>query len=238
MKYSFNTFFNVFTQISSFEILYNIKSKNLLLNIIQKNKNLNEIQFLKDKRQFKKNVINVIKLTQVKMIIQFDKKHRSSKLKKQVYVKLAKIEQMKYHVSLFNFLIIKKLDFYSIKKKISSLTYEIALSSTMHIHSIISMIHLKQVRTDSFEREISKITFHELIIIDDHEKYVMKKILKTKKKWQVKLHNQMKRLYWEDLKVRKSIKARCFEVDRKVSSITKRSRSRTIKVNSLNRVSS
>ena len=103
-------------------------------------------------------------------------------MKEQVYVKLAKIEQMKYHVSLFNSLITKKLDFYSIKKKINFLTYEITLSSIMHIYFVISMIHLKQVRTDSFEREISKIMSHELIIMNDHEKYIVKKILKTKKR--------------------------------------------------------
>ena len=125
IEYALNIFKNASTEIFSFEILYEIKSKNLLMKIIRKNSSNAKIKFLKNKRQIKTNVINVVKMTQTKMTIQFDKKHRSSNLKKQIYLKMIKTKKSKYHLSKTNSLLTKKLRFFFIKRKVNFLTYEL-----------------------------------------------------------------------------------------------------------------
>ena len=127
---------------SPFEILYNIKFRNSLLIIIKTNKSQKKINFMKKKRQIRFNVIDVVKLAQVKMSILFDKKHRSFHLKEKIYFKLIKIKRINYHVSNQFFLTIKKLKPFSIKRKRNDLIYELILFSFIKIHFVISVIHL------------------------------------------------------------------------------------------------
>ena len=177
IEYALNIVFNAFIEIFSFQVLYKVQSKNSLFMIVQKDLNQEEMKFLKKKRRLRTNVIDVIKLTQVKMTIQFDKKHRLSNLQDKVYVKLVKKDHMKYHVSLSSSLTIKKLKLYFIKRKINFLIYEIDLSFNMKIHFVISIVHLKQVKKNIFNKNsFQKIS--KSIIMNDHEKYVIKKIVK------------------------------------------------------------
>ena len=73
---------------------------------------------------------------------------------------------------------IKKIKFFRIKQKVNNLTYELKLSKHMHIHNIISIIHLKQIHFDDHERNI--------LILDSikHNKkklYKINRIVKNKK---------------------------------------------------------
>ena len=177
IEYALNIVLNVFTEIFSFQVLYDVQFRNLLFMIVQKDFNQEEMNFLKKRRWLKIDVIDVIKLTQVKMTIQFDKKHWLSNLQNKIYVKLIKKNQMKYHVSLSSFLTIKKLKSYSIKRKISHLIYETDLSFIMKTHFVILMIYLKQIKKNAFDRNsFQKIS--RSILMNDHEKYVVKKIVR------------------------------------------------------------
>ena len=183
VEYSLTVFQNASIEMSSFEILYDIKLRDSLLIIIKTNEFQKKIDFIKKKRQIRFDVIDVVKLAQVKMSILFDKKHRSFHLKEKIYFKLIKIKRIDYHVSNQFFLTVKKLESFVIKRKMNDLTYELILSSSMKIHLVISVIHFDQARKNTFERSTS---FHatdsksKSIIVDDEKHYVVEKFLKAK----------------------------------------------------------
>ncbi len=60
----------------------------------------------------------------------------------------------------------------------SSLAYELKLSDFMKNHSIISIIHLKQVKKNSFERTV--LTTSSSLTENDEKVFVIEKILKKK----------------------------------------------------------
>ena len=126
-------------------MLYDVKLKISLLRIIRKNQNLfsNEMNFLKIRKQIRLNVIDSIKITQVKMSILYDVKHCSSSLTDKIYIKVAKQNHFDYHISEFNSLTVKKLNSFRIICKIKNLAYELELLINMKIHSVIFVIHLK-----------------------------------------------------------------------------------------------
>ena len=195
----------------SFEILYDIKFRNPLLIIIKTSEFQKEIDFMKKKRQICFDVIDVVKLAQVKMSILFDKKHRSFHLKKKIYLKLIKIKRIDYHVSNQFFLTAKKLESFVIKRKMNDLAYELILSSFMRIHFVISVIHFDQTRKNTFERSISLHAADpksESIIVDGEKYYVVEKFLKTeirneKFDFIVKWKNYEKRIWKFEKKMKK-----------------------------------
>ena len=65
---------------------------------------------------------------------------------------------------------IEKIKFFRIKRKVNDLTYELKLSKHMHIHNVISIIHLKQTHFDDHERNISIL---DLIKHDEKKLYVI-----------------------------------------------------------------
>ncbi len=60
----------------------------------------------------------------------------------------------------------------------SSLIYKLKLSDFMKNHSIISVIHLKQVKKNSFERTV--FTTSSSLTENDEKMFVIEKILKKK----------------------------------------------------------
>ena len=133
------------------------------------------------------------------MILIFDKKHRSSRLENSMYFKLTKIENVEYHIFKTFSLSIKKIEFFKIKKKISDLTYQLNFLDHMNrMHDIMSMIHLKQIFQNFFNREISSSS---VINFEEDNLYVMKKILRKKKQKQkndyVVKWKKYKKLTWK-----------------------------------------
>ena len=129
---------------------------------------------MKQKRQIRLDVTDVIKLAQVKMSILFDKKHRPLQLEGNVYFKLAKTGTIEYHVPNQSFLTSKKLGPFPIKRKVGDLAYELALSPSMKIHFVISVIHFEQARENNFERPTSPhVVDPGPIIVDGEEHYIV-----------------------------------------------------------------
>ena len=67
---------------------------------------------------------------------------------------MTKQNQIDYHIPRSNSLTVKKLKSFAIRKKINDLTYELDLSDNMKIHSMIFVIHLKQIKKNEFEKKI------------------------------------------------------------------------------------
>ena len=115
------------------------------------NKDSTIANFLKFKKTTRNEIFNVIKFVQIKMIIRYDNKHKILNLVEKMYLKLTKIEKIRYYISKSFSLFIKKIDFYKILKKINSLIYKLKLSLNMlKVYSIIFMIHLEQAKSNSF----------------------------------------------------------------------------------------
>jgi hypothetical protein len=89
-----------------------------------------------------------------------------------------KLKKSEYHVFNQSFLSSKKLKSFKIIRKMSSLIYELELSNFMKNHSIISIIHLKQIKKNSFKRII--FTTSSSLIKNDEKIFIIEKILKKK----------------------------------------------------------
>jgi hypothetical protein len=122
--------------------------------------------------------MNSLKLAQARMTMIFDVKHKSFRFEKKIFLKVTKSEKSEYHVLNQSSLSSKKLKSFKIVRKMSSLVYELELSNFMKNHFIISVIHLKQVKKNSFERTI--LTISSSLIENDEEIFVVERILKKR----------------------------------------------------------
>jgi hypothetical protein len=135
--------------------------------------------FIQIRKNIRQDIMNSFKLAQTKMSIKYDAKHKFSDLKEKVFLKLIKSEKFEYHVLNHFFLFSRKIDSFQIVRKINSLTYEFNLSSSMKVHFVISMIHLKQANENQYNRDISKIS--KALKKNEKKIFVVKKIIKQKK---------------------------------------------------------
>jgi hypothetical protein len=112
------------------------------------------------------------------MTIIFDVKHKSFQFEKKMFLKMTKLKKSEYHVLNQSFLSSKKLKSFKIIHKMSSLIYELELSNFMKNHSIISIIHLKQVKKNSFKKTV--FTTSSSLTENDEKVFVIEKILKKR----------------------------------------------------------
>jgi hypothetical protein len=178
VELSLNTSASAFSDISSFEILYDVLSKISLLKFIAAESNVDAKNFLKQRNRIRQDIMNFLRLAQTRMTIIFDVKHRSSRLERKMFLKMTKLKKSEYHVLNQSSLSSKKLESFKIIRKMSSLAYELKLSDFMKNHSIISVIHLKQAKKDSFERIV--LTTSSSLIENDEKVFVIEKILKKR----------------------------------------------------------
>jgi hypothetical protein len=169
VEHVLNTFENVSTKISSFEILYDVKLQDLLLLFISKTylDDREEREFLQRRQEIRNNVKNAIKLSQIKMTILYNKKHRSTELSDKAYIKMIQIDISDYHLSRFFFLSIKKINLFRIIRKIEDLMYELDLLSLMKIHFNILIAYLEQAIENTFNKIVSNTS--SLIIVEDQK---------------------------------------------------------------------
>ena len=155
VKYALNTTKNVFINIISFELLYEMKSREMLSSFIKTIKYDENVNiFIEIKNQFRNEVYDAIKLTQTKMTMFFDKKHKNFEFIDSTYIKLIKIETSKYHMShIFSFST-KKIHFFRILKKMNELTYKLKLSNFIKIYDTIFVIHLKSTKSNFYVKSI------------------------------------------------------------------------------------
>ncbi len=178
VKLFLNTSTNASSEISSFEMLYDVKFKISLLKFITTKSNVNVKNFLKHKNWIRQNIMNFLRLIQTRMTMIFDVKHKFSRFERKIFLKVTKSEKSKYHVFNQSLLSSKKSKSFKIVRKINSLIYELELSNFMKNHSIIFVIHLKQVKKNSFKRTI--FTTSSSLIKNDEKVFVIKKILKKR----------------------------------------------------------
>jgi DNA polymerase III delta prime subunit len=122
--------------------------------------------------------MNFLRLTQTRMTIIFDVKHKSFRFERKMFLKMTKLKKSEYHVLNQSSLSSKKLRSFKIIRKMSSLAYELKLSDFMKNHSIISVIHLKQAKKNSFKRIV--FTTSSSLTENDEKMFVIEKILKKK----------------------------------------------------------
>ena len=180
VEYAFNTAKNVFITTIFFELLYDVKLREiitLLLYIIKINAFAKK--FVARREIIRNEVYKIIKFAQIKMIFIYNVKHRIFNLFEKVYLKMMRTENVDYHFFNNLNLLIKKIKFFRIKRKVNNLTYELKLSKHMRIHNVISIIHLKQIHFDDYERNILIL---DSIKHDEKELYVIDRIIKNEKR--------------------------------------------------------
>jgi hypothetical protein len=122
--------------------------------------------------------MNFLKLIQTRRTMIFDVKHKSFRFEKKMFLKMTKLKKSEYHVFNQSSLSFKKLRSFKIIRRMSSFAYEFELSDFMKNHSIISVIHLKQIKKNSFERTI--FTTSSSLTENDEKVFVIEKILKKR----------------------------------------------------------
>ena len=179
VKYALNTFENRSTGTSPFEALYDVKPRDALMKIVRKELSNTKMDFLKTKRQIRNDVTNAVHLAQTRMTIFWNEKHRSLELHDKVFLKMAKQKAIDYHLSKSSSLIVKKIDPFSIKKKIKNLVYELKFLRSMKIHLVISVIHLKQAREDDFEKKTTSASSGS-VIVNEAPQWVVDRVVEKK----------------------------------------------------------
>ncbi len=122
--------------------------------------------------------MNSLRLIQTRMTMIFDVKHKSFRFERKIFLKMTKSKKSEYHVLNQSSLFLKKLKSFKIVRKMNSLIYELELSNFMKNHSIIFVIHLKQVKKNSFERTI--LTISSSLTENDEKVFVIERILKKR----------------------------------------------------------
>ena len=117
----------------------------------------------------------MLHLTQARMSIYFNINHTLIKLQERAYLRVICKIKSKYKLfdnSVFNFL---QINLFDIIEQINLLAYCLTLSSQWHsIHSVIFIIHLKQILNDFYDKQL---TLFSLNIINDNELHAVKKII-------------------------------------------------------------
>ena len=116
-------------------------------------------------------------LIQTWMIITFDQHHTFFELKNHVFINVvwSESDKKKYQISKSSKLFLLREKSFSIKWKMSDLTYKLKFSASWKIHLIISVIYLEQTYDESsiFDHQSSSS-----VIVNKHKKYQIEKILK------------------------------------------------------------
>jgi predicted metal-dependent phosphoesterase TrpH len=145
LSLTLNTSKNAFIKAISFEILYEVKSRHSLLVLIAKSsiESADEQKFLQSRQKTRNDVANAVKLTQAKIILIYDRRHRSANLERKAYNKIIKAKISRYYLLTKSSLSVKKIESFKILEKIKSLIYKLELSIFMKIHSVIFIVHSK-----------------------------------------------------------------------------------------------
>jgi hypothetical protein len=159
-------------------VLYDVKFKISLLKFITAKSNVDVKNFLKQRNRIRQDIMNSLRLIQTRMTMIFDVKHRFFRFERKIFLKVTKSKKSEYHVFNQSSLFSKKLRSFKIVRKMNSLIYELELSDCMKNHSIIFVIHLKQVKKNSFERTI--FTISSSLIENDEKVFVIERILKKR----------------------------------------------------------
>ena len=150
IEYTLNTFKNALIVITLFEVLYNVKSKKFLVNLVADNNSI-FADFIKIRETIRNDIFDAIKLAQIKIIVRYNSKYKISDLVDNVYLRLAKIEDVEYYIFKLFFLFTKKVDSYKILEKINNLFYKLELLlSISRVHLVILVIYLEQVKSNLF----------------------------------------------------------------------------------------
>ena len=133
----------------SFETLYTIFSctQFVSLNLITEIANV----FLNAQQNIKKNVNDMLQLSHIRMSLYYNINHQFVELQEWAYLHVVHKVKVRYKLLDSSVLTSLQADSFNIIEWVSSFVYYLKLLSLWrHIHSVISVIHLKQASSDLF----------------------------------------------------------------------------------------
>jgi hypothetical protein len=140
--------------------------------------NKNAEDFIQNRVRIRQKAEDVMRMVQIRITLYFDRKHKPIILERQVYIKMMQgPRKIGYKIPESTCLSPIKIKPFKIIEKINSLTYRLDLPEKLKIHSIISVIHLKQAPADKFNREILKPGPK---IVKSEKRYEINKIINRK----------------------------------------------------------
>lgn len=110
-------FFKIFSQNGLRSRFCTKSNLEIRYSVLFENQTVRKARIFWKKKQIQINIVDVMIMTQARMSILYDKKHKSSKFIDKTYVKLIKMRQSEYHIFNASSLITRKLRLYFIKKK-------------------------------------------------------------------------------------------------------------------------
>ena len=170
VEYNINASTTEATRISLFKVLHRVPPQ-LVLIILHRINN-----FLQKHINTYLAVCDVLEIAQAYIVIRFDINYKPPVLTDSAYIQLAEKDIKGYCLlhSLKISLILHSL--FPIKRKINDLTYKLDLPDSMHIHPVISVMHLEPCMPDDWQRVLPEKP--DPVIMDRGEQFKINKILK------------------------------------------------------------
>lgn len=125
------------TGISPFEVLYGVPPWLVLIMLCRAN------DFLQECINTCIAVQDALELAQVCMVIRFDANHKLLELAGSAYIQLAGKDAKGYCLLNSSKILLIMHRPFPIKRKVNDLAYELELPESMHIHPVISVVHLE-----------------------------------------------------------------------------------------------
>ena len=158
------------TGISPFEILYGVPPRLVPTTLRRTN------DFLQERINTRIAVRDALELAQARMAMRFDANHKPPELAGSAYIQLAGKDAKGYRLPNSSKISPIMHGPFPIKRKVNDLAYGLELPESMHIHPVISVVHLEPHVPDDWQRVLPEKP--DPVIVDGEEQFEIEKILR------------------------------------------------------------
>jgi hypothetical protein len=111
-------------------------------------------EFINDRERIRAEAADALQYAQGRMAFYFDRKHKPVELKKYAYIRLTrKPGHVGYSLEGSSCLSPVKMGPFRIIRRVGNLAYELDLPQDLHIHPVVSVVHLEQAPDDPWHRQ-------------------------------------------------------------------------------------
>ena len=213
MQFDFNNAFNVIIDQTFNQFKYEFSSRDLtsLIFIDQSIAKKKTVDLIFAKMTYRKKAANVMIYVNAQMKLKYDDKHKPLRLQISDYAYLRLHHEYQFFNKLFRKFFNQYSESFLIKRWVDLLIYELELSITFKIHSIIFVIQLKSTNiTKNFYKRFKSDYFESIEIekknfVDVDSRYKVKKMIDRRQRTFEKIKMWQYLFRWRDWKSKNDI---------------------------------
>jgi hypothetical protein len=173
------------TKKTPFELLYSVPARSEFMPAPQTSIESAD-EFINKRQRIRAEAADALQYAQGRIAFYFDRKHKPIELKNYVYIRLTrKPRHTGYSLEGSSCLSPVKMGPFRIVRRVGNLAYELDLPPNLHIHPVISVVHLEQAPDDPWHRDTVATTIpdevHKLSLPFEVEEIRDKKLLPIRK---------------------------------------------------------